>query len=210
MKAYQQRRHCFPIKLPRGPHGELETLFEELCVDGAPPPEKERPKNQWISEGTWVLINHRAALRQVGKLNQHGSCVIGRQIKAAFASNFKQCTATVEDKIKGLMAAGELKEAWCCLKRWYSTVEDRAPKASHDMLVRQTEERIALYASAPPMWEMLPINVQPFDINDDVPRNSEIREVVRELRKGQAAGAMGLQAEHFKVWLRDIVQEEKE
>ncbi len=33
---------------------------------------------------------------------------------------------------------------------------------------------------------------------------------MRELRNGGAAGAMGLQAEHIKVWLRDVVQEEKE
>ncbi len=108
------------------------------------------------------------------------------------------------------MVAGELKEAWRCLKRWYSTVEDRAPKASHNTLMCQTEERIALYASVPPAGEMLPINVQPFDNNDDIPSNSEIREVVRELRNGRAAGATGLQAAHIKVWLWDMVQEEKE
>ncbi len=60
-------------------------------------------------------------------------------------------------------------------------VEDCAPKASHDTLVRQTEVRIALYASVPLAGEMLPINVQPFDINDNIPSNLEIREVVREL-----------------------------
>ena len=38
MKAYQRRRHHFPTKLPRGPQGELETLFEELRLDVAPPP----------------------------------------------------------------------------------------------------------------------------------------------------------------------------
>jgi hypothetical protein len=89
-------------------------------------------------------------------------------------------------------------------------VEDRAPKASHDTLMRQTEERIVMYASVPPAGEMLPINVQPFDINEDVPSNLEIREVVRELRNGQAAGATGLQAKHIKVWLWGVVQEENE
>jgi hypothetical protein len=63
-------------------------------------------------------------------------------------------------------------------------VEDRAPKASHDTLTRQTEERITLYARVPPAGEMLSINVQPFDINDNVPSNSEIRKVVRELQNG--------------------------
>jgi hypothetical protein len=57
---------------------------------------------------------------------------------------------------------------------------------------------------------MLPINVQPFDINDDAPSSLEIMEVVRELRNGQAAGVMGLQAKHIKVWLRGMVQEEKD
>ncbi len=41
------------------------------------------------------------------------------------------------------MAAGEVKDAWHCLKGWYATVEDSAPKASHDTLIQQTEERIA-------------------------------------------------------------------
>jgi hypothetical protein len=89
-------------------------------------------------------------------------------------------------------------------------VEDCAPKASHNMLVHQTEERIALYAIVSPAGEMLPINVQPFDINDDTPSNLKIKEVVRELQNGQAAGAMGLQAKDIKVWLQDVVQEEKE
>jgi hypothetical protein len=116
--------------------GELETIFEELCMDVAPPPEKERPKNEWISEGTWEFIDQWVALRQAGELNQRGSRIVGRQIKAALASNHKQHAVTVGDKIEGLMAAGEFKEAWQCLKGWYSTVEDLAPKASHYTLVR--------------------------------------------------------------------------
>jgi hypothetical protein len=156
MKAYRQWRHCFPIKLPHGPQGKVETIFEELCVDVALPPEKERPQNQSISKGTWVLINQWAALRQAGKLEQRRSCVIERQIKATLASNRKQHTATVRDKIEGLMAAGELKETWRCLKGWYSTVEDCAPKASHNTLVRQTEKRIALYASVTPPGRCCP------------------------------------------------------
>jgi hypothetical protein len=157
-------------------------------------------------DGTWALIDYQAALRQAGKLNQCGSRVIRRQIKAALASDCKQHAADVRDKIKTLMAAREVKEAWNCLKGWYATVEDRAPTANHDMLVRQTEERFTLYSHVPPPGGQLPINVQPFDIYNNILSNSEIREVVRELRNRQAAGAMGLQAKHIKVWLQDVVQ----
>jgi hypothetical protein len=58
--------------------------------------------------------------------------------------------------------------------------------------------------------EMLHINVQPVDFPDDVPSNLEIREVVKELQNKQAARATGLQAEHIKVRLQDVVHEEKE
>jgi hypothetical protein len=112
MKAYRRRHHHFPIKLPRGPQGELEPLFEELCSDVAPPLVRERPTNQLISDSTWVLVNHWAALRRAGKLNQRGSHIIGRQIKAALAKDCKQHAANVGDKIEGLQSAGELKEAW--------------------------------------------------------------------------------------------------
>jgi hypothetical protein len=78
------------------------------------------------------------------------------------------------------------------------------------MLAQQTEERKTLYARAPPPGEQLPINVTPFDVPDGIPSNSEIREVVRELQNGRAAGAMRLQAEHIKVWLQDVLQEEAE
>ncbi len=78
------------------------------------------------------------------------------------------------------------------------------------MLICHAEERIGLYTRIPPTREMLPINVEPFDINEDITSYLEIREVVRELQNGQAAGATGLQAKHVKVWLWDVVQEEKE
>ncbi len=78
-------------------------------------------------------------------------------------------------------------------------MEDHAPKACHEMLVRQTEERIALYTRVCPLGGNIPINVQPFDIPDGIPSNLEIRGVVSGLQNGQAAGAMGLQSEHIKV-----------
>jgi hypothetical protein len=103
-----------------------------------------------------VLVDHRAALRRAGKLNQRGSRVIGRKIKAALVKDGKQRVANVGDKIEGLLLAGELKEAWQCLKGWDSMVKDRAPKACHETLVRQTEERIVLYTKFPPRGGIFP------------------------------------------------------
>jgi hypothetical protein len=38
LKAYRECFSKFPIRLPQGPQGELETMFEELRLDIAPPP----------------------------------------------------------------------------------------------------------------------------------------------------------------------------
>ena len=77
-------------------------------------------------------------------------------------------------------------------------------------LAVQTAERVTLYGKIPPPRENVPIHVDKVVIPDSAPSNQELREVVRGLRNGCAAGATGLKAEHIKVWLRDVVCEEEE
>ena len=54
------------------------------------------------------------------------------------------------------------------------------------------------------------IHVNKVDIPYDIPSDGELRAVVGELRNGRAMGATGLQAEHIKVWLSDVVCKEEE
>jgi hypothetical protein len=73
-----------------------------------------------------------------------------------------------------------------------------------------TQEWIDLYTAEPPPGAPIPINVDPFDVNDDIPTDGEIREAVKCLRYGRAGGLGGMRAEHLKQWLRDIEEEERE
>ena len=77
-------------------------------------------------------------------------------------------------------------------------------------LAVQTAERVTLYGKVPPPGENVPIHVGMVDIPDGAPSDQELREVVRGLRNGRAAGATGLKAEHIKVWLCEVVREEEE
>jgi hypothetical protein len=61
-----------------------------------------------------------------------------------------------------------------------------------------------------PFNAQIPIHVNKVIILDSVLSNQELREVVRGLRNGRAAGATRLQAEHNKVWLSDVVCQEAE
>ena len=48
-----------------------------------------------------------------------------------------------------------------------------------------------------------------FDVQDDVPEDLELREVVMELRNGRSGGASKIRAEHIKGWLRGMLDKEK-
>jgi hypothetical protein len=185
-------------------------MFEELRLDVVAPPKRTQPRNSWISAPTWALTDKRAALRQQGKLLQQTSCLIGRQIKAGLSGNRRQRAATAAENIEMHLAGGETKEAWRCLKGRYRAASERAPAASHVSLATQTAERVALYGRVPSPGEPLPIHVDKVAIPDGVPSDQELREVVRGLQNGRAAGASGLQAEHIKVWLCDMVRKEEE
>ena len=53
---------------------------------------------------------------------------------------------------------------------------------------KQTKERVELYGKDP-RGDQIPINVEPFDIWDNVPDKEEIREVMEQLKNDQAGGA---------------------
>ncbi len=67
-----------------------------------------------------------------------------------------------------------------------------------ETMVKQTAERVELYARVPPLGAALPFNFLYFEISDDMPTDSEVQMVVRGLKNGQAAGATGMKAKHLK------------
>ena len=159
MAAYQQRIAKFSLKLPRGPQDELCTLFKELRLDVVAPPKRAQPRNSWISAPTWELIDRRATLRQQGKLSKRMSRLLGRRIASGLKGDRQQRAANVAGDIERLLASGETKEAWRCLKGWYKAASDAAPAASQLSLAAQTAERIDLYRKVLPPGDPLPIHV---------------------------------------------------
>jgi hypothetical protein len=54
------------------------------------------------------------------------------------------------------------------------------------------------------------LNVDPSDVPDGAPTDSELRVVVGNLQNGCAAGTTGMKAKHLKEWLADMKREEAE
>ena len=107
------------------------------------------------------------------------------------------------------MNKGDLKEAWRKLQGWYRTAEGRAPTPCRETMDKQTKEREELYVKVLPHGDLTPINVEPFPVQDEIPEDAEIREIVGELQNGRAGGASKIRAEDIKSWLRGIREEEE-
>ena len=211
LAGYIRRRSRFPVRPQRmATQSHAEQIFEQLKATCEAPPKRERKENVWIQPATWALIDTRAALRKEGKLTQQSSRTHNRRIKAALKEDRRKRAADVAETIELKLAEGEMQEAWRLLKGWYRSAEDRPPKPCHDAMTKQTKDRETLYAKVSPPGASIPINVQPFDIKDDVPEEPEIRAVVKGLRNGRAGGASGMCAEHIKQWLRDMIVEEED
>ena len=144
MAAYRKRIAKFPLKLPRGPLDKLCTLYEELRLDVVASPKWAQPHNSWISAPTWGLIDRRAMLWRQGKLSKRMSRLLGRKIVSGLKGDRQQRAANVAGNIEGLLASGETKEAWQCLKGWYKATTDTAPAASQLSLAAQTAKRVDL------------------------------------------------------------------
>ncbi len=69
-------------------------------------------------------------------------------------------------------------------------------------------EWVDLYARRESPGDPLPINVAQVEINDDVPLDGKLRQVVGKLTNGQVAGASGMRAEHVSEWLHGVQREE--
>jgi hypothetical protein len=59
----------------------------------------------------------------------------------------------------------------------------------------------ALYKSADPPGDVIPVLVAPFDVDDLTPSAEEIEDTVRILKTGNVPGPSGIKLEHLKDWL---------
>jgi len=142
LRRYRQRRQRLPLKLPKQvPHTELETAFETLKEACEVPEPRQRPTNSWISDGTWELVDRRAALRKRGQLFKSEERRLARRIAALLKEDWKQRAALAAEDIETHLSSGDLKEAWRCVKLWHRQASEIASKPSLLLLERQTVER---------------------------------------------------------------------
>ncbi len=141
-------------------------------------------RNNLIWEESWRLIAHRAMLHCTGRLCQMGGGCLHCQIGTSLCKDQADQTATVGSMVKSEFAGGNVQEAFCHLKGWYWAALETQAKLCSQTLACQTPEQVDLYARRESPGDPLPIDVAQVEINDNVPSDGKLRQVVGKLTNG--------------------------
>ena len=102
-----------------------------------------------------------------------------------------------------------IQEAWYRIQGWYKAEVDRAPSPARATLKRITAERVTIYSWVPPPGDSIPVDIEPFAVEDGVPEEGEIEWAVKRLQNNCAGGASRMRAEDLKGWLAAAQRGEK-
>ena len=131
-----------------------------------------------------------------------------QEISGGIKADKRRLTAKVGERIAAELEAGNVQEAFLHLKGWYRAASETQLAPCPQMMERQTNERVQLYAKRVAHGEKFPQNGDPFNIGDDIPTDGELRAAVVQMSHGRCGRASGIHAEHIKAWLRGAKKEE--
>ncbi len=176
------------------PHGELDQLFADLLDTHKEPLVREQMANAWISAYVWGWINRRASLRKHGRLSQAGSRRLGRCIKVELKDDRRRRAAFAGTSIKGLLVAGEVKEAWRVVQKRYRQAGGNCTTWFFPHPVMPDTGTKGFVQMGRTCWM--------------IRRRRRIWVAIVSLSNGRAGGASHHCAEDIKLWLADTNQEE--
>jgi hypothetical protein len=110
MTKYWWRYWCLPLRIPQGPHTELESAYKELRLDIITPPARKRPANQWILNKSRKIIDKWVTLRRMGNLPLTVPRQIGHEIKSSLTADCTQCAANAALTIESHLSNRAPKE----------------------------------------------------------------------------------------------------
>ena len=70
-------------------------------------------------------------------------------------------------------------------------------------------ERVVLYSWVPLLGDSVPVEIEPFEVEDGVTDEGEIKWAVKRLRNNRAGGASCMRAEDLEGWLATARRGEK-
>ena len=130
-----------------------------------------------------------------------------RNFQISLWVNIQKWVSKAGESIETLLVANQKQEACKCILIWYRQVLGGKEPPLRDHLDCIATERADLYRCRQPEELRVPIMVTPSEVEDGVPEESDITQVVRGLKEGRAGGPSGMQVEDVKGWLREASRE---
>ena len=94
-----------------------------------------------------------------------------------------------------------IQEAWYRIQGWYKAAVDYALPPARATLKRITAKRFALYSRVRLPGDSFLVDIEPFEVEDGVPDEGEIKWAVKRLHKNRARGLSRMREEQLKGWL---------
>ena len=138
----------------------------------------------------WRLLDERVSARRDITKDQALIRKLGRAIRASLRKDRKRRAEEAVAEVEALLGSDPPlhREAWYHIKRWYKAAVECAPPPAWITLKRITAERVELYSYVPPLGTNISISVQPFPVDDLVPKEDEIEWAVTQLRNHRSGG----------------------
>ena len=173
---------------------------------------REARRNAWILELTWRLINERVSARRDPQYGRAFKIRQGKAVKKSLAADRRRRADEAGAEVEAMVKAEPplIQEAWYRLQGWYKAAVDRAPPPARATLKRVTAEWVALYSRVPPTGYSIPVNIEPFAVEDGVPEEGEIEWAVKCQQNNRAGGLSRMQAKDLTGGLVAARRGEKE
>ena len=193
---YITGRRRIPLTPPKRPTRE-DTLFRDLQRAVPKPHSREQHRNARISDETWKLVDERVTVRRKPRAKTEMRR-LGRAIQASLKGDQRRRVEEAGTAVEALLGEDppNAKEAWRRMKGGYQAAAKRGPPPARPTLERITVDRTELYSQVPYPGEIMPVTVEPANIDDSVPTEDEIAAAVQKLRRNRSGGAVADKTEN--------------
>ena len=139
-------------------------------------------------KGMWRIVDKRVSARRDPRYGQAFKRQLGRAVNASLAADQKRRVDEAGSEVEALVKADPplIHEAWYRIHGWYKAAVNRTLPPSRVTLEQITAERVALYRRVPPPGENIPVQIEPFEVEDKVPEEGEIEWEAKRLHNNRS------------------------
>ena len=109
--------------------------------------------------------------------------------------------------IESLLEAGQTRELWITIQKWYEQAKDHLLPPTREGLEHTSTLSEDLYRRFSLEGTIILILLQPTNIPNGPPEGEEIAVSVWGLHTGWTGGPSGMRADYLNGWLRDATEE---